>query len=101
MEVNYLHSLWNPEVQCRIHKGSPIIPILTRINPITHIDIYLFKGHSNIVLPSTPKGPFSVGLPVKITSRIFKYRSSLIKSPLLLIYTLVKLKQLNVWLITP
>ena len=43
-----------------------IIPVLSRINPIPHIDTYLFKIHSNIVLPSTPKGLFPVGLPVKI-----------------------------------
>ena len=45
----------HPEVQCRIYKGSPIIPILIRINPITRIDTYLFKVHSKIVLPSTPR----------------------------------------------
>ena len=36
--------------------------------PITRIDTYLFKVHSNIVRPSTPrppKGLFPVGLPVK------------------------------------
>ena len=38
-------------------KGSPIIPILSRINPIIRIDTYLFKVHSNIVLPSTPRPP--------------------------------------------
>ena len=31
-----------------IHKGSPIIPILSRINPITRIDTYLFKVHSTV-----------------------------------------------------
>ena len=54
----------NPEVQCR----SPIIPILSQINPIPRIDTYLFKVHSNIVLPFTPrplKGLFPVGLSVK------------------------------------
>ena len=55
--INKLHGLWNPEVQCRIHKGSLIIPILSRINPIPCIDTYLFKVHSNIVLPSTPRLP--------------------------------------------
>ena len=38
------------------HKGSPEIPILSQINPITRIDTYLFKVHSNIVLPS-PRPP--------------------------------------------
>ena len=37
--TNSLHGLWNPEV----HKGSPIIPILSRINPISRIDTCLFK----------------------------------------------------------
>ena len=32
-----------------IHKGSPIIPILSRIYAIPHIDTYFFKIHSNIV----------------------------------------------------
>ena len=48
----------------RRFKGSPIIPILSRMNPIPRIDIYFFKFHSNIVLP--PKGLFPVGLSVKI-----------------------------------
>ena len=49
------------------HKGSPIIPILSRINPIPRIDAYLFKVHYNIVLPSTlrsPRGIFPVSLPI-------------------------------------
>ena len=56
-------------IQCRIHEGSPIFPILSRFNPISHIDTYFFKAHSNIVLPPTPslpKGVCPVGLPVKI-----------------------------------
>ena len=32
-----------PKVQCNIQKGSPIIPILSRINPIRLTDTYLFK----------------------------------------------------------
>ena len=54
---NKLHGLWNPEVQCRIHKGSSIIPILNRINSITRIDTFLFKVHSNTCVPSTPRPP--------------------------------------------
>jgi hypothetical protein len=30
-------------------------PILSRINLVPRIDTYLFKVHSNIVLPSTPR----------------------------------------------
>ena len=55
--INYLNGLWNAEVQCRIHKGSPLILILSLIDPITRIDTYLFKVHSDIVLPSTPRPP--------------------------------------------
>ena len=47
--ANYFHGFWNSEVQCRIHKRSPIIAILTRINPIPPIDAHLFKIHSNKV----------------------------------------------------
>ena len=43
------HSFWNQEVKLRIHKGSPIIPILFQINQIK-LCIY-----SNIVLPFTPR----------------------------------------------
>ena len=37
-------------VQCRIHKGPLIIPILSSINPTPRIDTHFFKVHSNIVL---------------------------------------------------
>ena len=40
--------------ECRIHKDSPIIPILGRINPILRVDTYSFKIHSNIALLSMP-----------------------------------------------
>ena len=60
-----------PEVQCRIHKGSPIIPILSRINPIPRIDTYFFKVHSNIVFPSSLGLPNSL-FPVRLPAKIFK-----------------------------
>ena len=44
-----------PVVQCRIHKGSPIIPTLRLINPIPRIDIYLPKVHPNTMLPSSSR----------------------------------------------
>ena len=67
--ITKLHGLWNPEVQCRIHKGSSIIPILSGIIPIPRIDTYLQR--SILILCSHlrlgyPKGLFPVGLPFKI-----------------------------------
>ena len=32
-----LHRLCNPEIQCRIHKGSPIKTILSQINSILRL----------------------------------------------------------------
>jgi hypothetical protein len=67
--TNQLHALWNPEVQCRTHKVSPIVPILSRINHIPRIDTYFFKiililsYHLHLGLP---KGLFLVDVPVKI-----------------------------------
>ena len=38
----------------RNHKDSPIIHILSRINPIPRIETYFFMIYSNIFLPSLP-----------------------------------------------
>ena len=62
--------LCNPEVQFRIHKGFPIIPVLSWLNPIPHIDTYFFRIHSNIVIP---KDLFPMGVPVKILKPLFLY----------------------------
>ena len=42
----------NPEVKCRIHKGSPIIPILTQMNtvPASSINTSSLNIYSNIVM---------------------------------------------------
>ena len=60
--INQLHDLWNPDVQCRIHKDSPIVPILSRINQISRIDTCFFKIHFSIVLPSTPRPFYGLGI---------------------------------------
>ena len=49
------HGLWNSEVQYRIHKSVPIIPIISRINTIPRTENYFFKIHPNIVLPTPPR----------------------------------------------
>ena len=53
-------------------RGGPIsgIPILSRINPVPHIETNFFKIHSDIVLPSTqvlPRGLFLVILTNSMT----------------------------------
>ena len=62
---NYFHSLWDSEVQCRIHNRPPIIPILNGTNPIPRFDSNFFKTHFNIIL-SLPRGLFPVWLSIKI-----------------------------------
>ena len=68
--IIYWHNgLWNPEVQCRIREGSPIIPILIQINLISNICIYFLR--SILILSSRlhlglPKVLFPVGLLVFI-----------------------------------
>ena len=39
------NGLCNLEVQCRIHKGSPVVPILSRMNPIPRIDATLLETY--------------------------------------------------------
>jgi hypothetical protein len=53
-------------------KRSPIIPILSWINPVPRFDIYFFKIHSNIIFPSTPR-LFPIGLPDKISKELLPY----------------------------
>ena len=48
MVIVYGKKLW---YECRIHKGSSIIPILSRINLIPHIGTNFFKMCSDIVFP--------------------------------------------------
>ena len=43
---------WNPEVQFRIHKSSPIIPILSLIIPIHRIDTNFFNSSDNNIIKS-------------------------------------------------
>ena len=66
-----INALPNPEIQSRINKGCPIIPILSRISPVTSINTYLFKIHQNIILHLSlglPGSLFPVSWPAKLFS---------------------------------
>jgi hypothetical protein len=40
---------WNPEIHHRIHKSSPLFPILSQITPVQTTPSYLSKIHLNII----------------------------------------------------
>jgi hypothetical protein len=48
------HLLWKPNVSYRVHKGPPLLPILSQMNPFHTFTSNYPKIHSNIILLCTP-----------------------------------------------
>jgi hypothetical protein len=42
--------LWNPKVHYRLHKNPLVDAVLSQVNSVFTITVYLFKIHFNIIL---------------------------------------------------
>jgi hypothetical protein len=68
--------MWKPEIHCRIYKGSPVNPILSRINQFPRVisislrSVLILSSHLRLGLP---KGLFPLDLPVTILKALLPF----------------------------
>jgi hypothetical protein len=63
--------LWNPKIDHRVHKSSPLVPKLNHSDTVQTIPSHLSKIYFNIVRPSVlglPSGLFPSDFPTNMTT---------------------------------
>jgi hypothetical protein len=65
--------LWNLKVHYRIHRGTPLDPFVSKMNPVHTLTSYFFKINFNIILSFMLRSP-KWSLPFKFFCMYFSPR---------------------------